>query len=51
MVINMWEWKRARLGGGTPILSPRPPRRQVHREKLGFVRIGEAAADIVKRLE
>ena len=50
-VIYMMEWKRTRLGGGkTPVRRVRPTS-QVHRTKLGFVRIGDAAADVVKRLE
>jgi hypothetical protein len=51
-VIDLWEWKRARLGGreeNTPIhRRARPSRRR--EENSGFVRIGEVSADIVRRL-
>ena len=49
-VIYLWEWKRrARLGREGPSITPRTPRSR--REDNGFVRIGDAAADVVRRLE
>ena len=51
-VVYLWEWKRARLGRDKrPILSPRTPRSRTEGGRLSFVRIGDAAADVVRRLE
>jgi hypothetical protein len=48
-VIDLLEWKRARLGGKEQHRSrARPSRRR--EENSGFVRIGEISANIVRRL-
>jgi len=50
-VVDYWEWRRARLGGGAPpVRSPRPSRSRV-KTGLDFIRIGTISDDLVRRLQ
>jgi hypothetical protein len=48
-VINYWEYRRARLGGGAPpVRSPRPSRSR-RTDNSSFVRIGAVSREIVRK--
>jgi hypothetical protein len=49
-VIDYWEYRRARLGGGAPpVRSPRPSRSR-RTDNSSFVRIGDMSREIVRKL-
>lgn len=49
-VVDLWEWKRARLAGENRYLSPRPPSRRRELAIGGLVGMGEVSLELLRRL-
>lgn len=49
-IVDLWEWKRARLAGENRYLSPRPPSRRRECGNSGLVGMGEVSLELLRRL-